>query len=115
MRPEVTINHTDHGVLCKSPIVVSFEAKRSGADLEMATVQIGNMALVAVAGCGKCPNDLPAILFLPGVIINGHSWSFVASAIKDGRCVLYSEVELGKTSTGFGIITSPVAPQHLTR
>lgn len=65
-------------------------------------------------GLAKCPNDLPAIP-LPGVIINGHSWSFVASAIKDGRSVLYSEVELGKTSTGFGIITTPVAPQHLAR
>ncbi|KAF5483023.1 hypothetical protein CGCS363_v015068 [Colletotrichum siamense] len=100
MRPEVTINHTDHDVLCKSPIVVSFETKGSGADHEKATWR----------GLAKCPNDLPAIPFLPGVLINGHGWSFVASAIKDGRSVLYSEVELGKTSTGFGIITTPVAP-----
>ncbi|KAL3303801.1 hypothetical protein RB213_001174 [Colletotrichum asianum] len=92
MRPEVTTNHTDHDVLCTSPIVVSFETKRSRADLEKATVQIGNMALVAVAG-----------------------WSFVTSAIKDGKAVLYRDVELGKTSTGFGIMTTPVAPQHLAR
>lgn len=41
-RPDVTINHTDHGILCKSPIVVSFETKRPGADLEKAMVQMGS-------------------------------------------------------------------------
>ncbi|EXF86230.1 hypothetical protein CFIO01_02289 [Colletotrichum fioriniae PJ7] len=114
-RPDVTINHTDHGILCKSPIVVSFETKRPGADLEKAMVQMGSWHSSQWRSFLQGSTDPRAVQFLPGVIISGHSWSFVASAIQDGKSILYSDVELGKTSTEFGIITVLLALQHLAR
>ncbi|KAI3530690.1 hypothetical protein CABS02_14418 [Colletotrichum abscissum] len=114
-RPDVTINHTDHGILCKSPIVVSFETKRPGADLEKAMVQMGSWHASQWRSFLQGPTDPRAVQFLPGVIISGHSWSFVASAIQDGKSIFYSDVELGKTSTEFGIITVLLAMQHLAR
>lgn len=114
-RPDSTINHAEQGMLSSCPIVVSFETKRPGADLEKAIVQMGTWHSSQWRSLRKGPNNHSSIPFLPGVIIGGHTWSFVASVIKDGKSVLYSEVELGKTSTEFGIITTLVALQHLAR
>ncbi|KAJ0160333.1 hypothetical protein CTA2_8148 [Colletotrichum tanaceti] len=112
-RPDVTINHTDHGILCKSPIAVSFETKRPGADIEKATVQMGTWHAAQWRGIFRDLTRPPALEFLPGVVISGHTWTFVASTFENGKCVYYSGAELGKTSDEIGIIKVLIALQHL--
>ncbi|KAG6037737.1 hypothetical protein E4U41_004830 [Claviceps citrina] len=112
-RADVTINHTDHGILHKSPIAVSFETKRPGANLDKATVQMGTWHSSQWRSILKEGIKPLALEFLPGVIISGHTWRFVASTLENDRSVFYTHIELGNTSNEFGIITLLVVLQHL--
>ncbi|KAI8227019.1 hypothetical protein K4K55_008210 [Colletotrichum sp. SAR 10_96] len=114
-RPDVTINHTEHGILCKSPIVVSFETKRPGEDEEKAMMQMGSWHTSQWRGLRHRRHKMPAIQFLPGVTIIGHRWTFVASVMQGEKSIFYSGIEFGNTSTEFGIIITLLALNHLAR
>ncbi|EXL38782.1 hypothetical protein FOCG_18583 [Fusarium oxysporum f. sp. radicis-lycopersici 26381] len=43
------------------------------------------------------------IEFLAGVILQGHSWYFVASTLEDGVSTLYHRISLGSTESHFDL------------
>lgn len=86
-----SINHTDYEPLATRPIALSIETKKPGVDLANAEHQLITWHtaqwrvlehLVSLSG-----TSLPLPDFLPGIIIQGHEWIFVASTYSDGITV----------------------------
>ncbi|EKJ76972.1 hypothetical protein FPSE_02847 [Fusarium pseudograminearum CS3096] len=48
-------------------------------------------------------DDVKRLEFLPGIIIEGHDWKFVATTWENGKTTLLSSLHLGSTATGVGV------------
>ncbi|GJC88133.1 hypothetical protein ColLi_10971 [Colletotrichum liriopes] len=137
-RPSQSINHTDSGSLFKDPIAISIETKRHGENWDEAMLQMGTwhaaqlrsiawtpkrkplptlaLGYSAVVGHGTTSGPPSAkIEFVPGIIIQGHTWKFVATVRgREGeRPTLYDAVPLGDTQSAFGVLRLFVALQRL--
>ncbi|KAG4272803.1 hypothetical protein FPRO04_10318 [Fusarium proliferatum] len=66
---EDSINHTGYRKV--TPISFSIETKRSGQDVQKAQLQLGNLS------------------FIPGIIVEGHQWRFVASTYVGGKTIFW--------------------------
>lgn len=100
-QPHMTINHTDYAPLCDLPIAVSIETKRTGSDWEPAKIQMGTwqssqlraVASVEMSAAITAAAFGPAsIRYYPGIIIQGHDWQFVATAVRDDgkkACIIH--------------------------
>lgn len=114
-RPGISINHTGWGNLRKHPIALSIETKRE-PDRDRALLQIGtwhSSQWRALQWQSKA--DLTAIGFLPGIMVQGHSWQFVASTLQGGKSKLYHELEIGGTGSHFAVYKLAIALQCLGR
>ncbi|KAJ6439190.1 hypothetical protein O9K51_08602 [Purpureocillium lavendulum] len=89
-RPAQSINHTDLGDFCKRPIALSIETKRPNVDRDNATLQIGTWQSAQWRSLRhNRGRPLESIEFLPGIIVQGHDWQFVASVLDgNGKSVL---------------------------
>ncbi|KAJ4176528.1 hypothetical protein NW767_015414 [Fusarium falciforme] len=100
-----SINHTDFEPLEKCPVTVSIETKRHDEGSKRANIQMGVWqaaqwrALEDLAGS----DALRSLEFLPGLLVFGHQWNFVASSYKDGKTILWKERSIGSTQTEFGV------------
>ena len=56
---------------------------------------------------------MKAIEFLAGIIVQGHSWYFVASTLQDGMSTLYNRIPLGSTENVFDVYKLLMALQCL--
>lgn len=91
------VNHTAFTPLASHPISLSIETKRHGgdgrrADVQMAAWQAAQWSFLEAHGGGAVKN----LAFLPGVIVQGHEWKFVATTRKDNKTV--STVPLTRAS-----------------
>ncbi|KAG7404129.1 hypothetical protein Forpe1208_v015620 [Fusarium oxysporum f. sp. rapae] len=118
-RPDKTINHTDWGNLAKDPIAISIETKKHGENWTKAIHQMGIWH--AAQWRSLCFNiggndvSLSKITFLPGIIVQGHKWMFVATIYRLGRAKLFSEVAIGDTESKLGIFKLLVSLQCLRK
>ncbi|KAJ3532969.1 hypothetical protein NM208_g4684 [Fusarium decemcellulare] len=100
-----TINHTDFTPLQKLPVAVSIETKRTNQNLDKANLQMNVWQaaqwrlLEELAGA----TALEELEFLPGILVQGHKWEFVASSYQDGRTILWTERTLGSTQSEMGV------------
>ncbi|KAF5964754.1 hypothetical protein FBULB1_12621 [Fusarium bulbicola] len=103
-RPAQSINHTDLGYLCKRPIALSIETKRPNLELDNATLQMGTWQSAQWRSLQykRSPSFRP-FDFLPGIIVQGHDWKFVASILGKTKPVLLMEVRLGGTDSVLAI------------
>ncbi|KAK1564212.1 uncharacterized protein LY79DRAFT_675199 [Colletotrichum navitas] len=111
-----SINHSVQGNLCCCPIAVSIETKRPGGQwddalLQMGTWQAAQWRSYTQHGLPPCP----ALEFLPGIIVHGHRWRFVATVRQGSKAVLLTEIDIGTTSTEFGVIQIVIALEILKR
>ncbi|KAF7547120.1 hypothetical protein G7046_g9106 [Stylonectria norvegica] len=102
-----TINHTDFFALRNRPIAISIETKRKSGQQESAELQIGTwhtaqwkLLAQLVSRSGGSLDELP---FLPGIIINGNDWVFVATTREGTKTVLWLEKMFGMTSSVQGV------------
>ncbi|KAH6871897.1 hypothetical protein B0T10DRAFT_450059 [Thelonectria olida] len=99
-----SVNHTNFAPLQKCPVTVSIETKRPDESQQRANIQMGIWqaaqwrALEQLAGS----TALKSLEFLPGVLVIGHQWNFVATSYKNGRTTLWTERSIGSTQTEFG-------------
>ncbi|KAH8672252.1 hypothetical protein BGZ61DRAFT_362441 [Ilyonectria robusta] len=116
-RPGQSINHTDLGNFCKHPIVLSIETKRPGEHGDNATLQIGTWHSAQWRSLRYEQNrSSRSIEFLPGIIIQGHEWRFVASVLDvSGKCQLLEAVALGNTGSTLGVYSLMASLQRLRR
>ncbi|KAI3572813.1 hypothetical protein IWW34DRAFT_759483 [Fusarium oxysporum f. sp. albedinis] len=116
-RPGHSINHTDFSDLCRRPIALSIETKRPHIEGDTATLQVSTWHSAQWRSLRW--NHGPTartIEFLPGIIVQGHEWRFVASVLdQDGKSLLLEEVKLGGTDTELGIYSLVLGLQHLRK
>ncbi|KAJ4184063.1 hypothetical protein NW759_017049 [Fusarium solani] len=116
-RPGQSINHTDLGNFCKHPIALSIETKRAGEQGDNATLQMGTWHSAQWRSLRYNQHRSPrSIEFLPGIIIQGHEWKFVASVLdQSGKCQLLETVALGSTGSQLGVYSLIATLQRLRR
>ncbi|EXA29073.1 hypothetical protein FOVG_19391 [Fusarium oxysporum f. sp. pisi HDV247] len=115
-RPNGTINHVDSGNLSKNPIVISIETKKHGEGFtkavnQMATWHSAQWRSLCFGRCGG--KALSRIEFLPGIIVQGHTWMFVATVRRNERPILFHQMPLGDTETMMGIFKLLLSLQYL--
>jgi hypothetical protein len=111
LRPGQSINHTSLGNFCKHPIALSIETKRPGEQGDNATLQLGTWHSAQWRSLCK-----RSIQFLPGLIVQGHVWQFVASILdENGKSMLLQTVHLGSTDTEIGAYSLIVGLERLRR
>ncbi|KDN70707.1 hypothetical protein CSUB01_12488 [Colletotrichum sublineola] len=86
-----SINHTEYGALRTHPIGLSIETKLQGEGLSIAEAQLlawhaNQWRMLDRLTAGTVPR-MPPIDFLPGIIVQGNDWLFVAST-RDRDCVV---------------------------
>ncbi|KAK1975708.1 hypothetical protein LZ30DRAFT_605024 [Colletotrichum cereale] len=116
--PTESINHTDYPGLLRRPIGLSIETKITGHEWAKAVNQIAVWLIAqwdalddlvsrlgdGVVPAGASPASARGLVFLPGIIIQGHEWWFVAVARKpDGATELWNKTLIGSTTTIQGI------------
>ncbi|EXM16842.1 hypothetical protein RAB80_018293 [Fusarium oxysporum f. sp. vasinfectum] len=115
-RPAQSINHTDLGDLCKRPIALSIETKRPNLELDNARLQIGTWQS---AQWRSLRNDRgpssKSLEFLPGIIVQGHDWKFVASILGKSKPVLLMGVRLRGTDSVLAIFSLILGLRRLRR
>ncbi|KAK9788127.1 putative PD-(D/E)XK nuclease-like domain-containing protein [Seiridium cardinale] len=140
--PANTVNHTDYRPLSKTPLVLSAESKIHGEGAIQAGLQVGvwqaahwgmlqqqcrssaqHSSRAERGGpadpgrsCGFASSadpygKLPP--FLPGLIIQGHRWYFVASTRDDSQTTLWTERQIGATDSVLGFFQIIYALRHI--
>ncbi|KAL2678429.1 hypothetical protein Neosp_009175, partial [[Neocosmospora] mangrovei] len=97
-----SVNHTAFTPLASHPISLSIETKRHGgdgrrADVQMAAWQAAQWSFLEAQAGGA----VEKLAFLPGVIVQGHEWTFVATTRKDKKTV--SAVPLAGASVNWSL------------
>ncbi|KAH6975817.1 hypothetical protein EDB80DRAFT_594352 [Ilyonectria destructans] len=112
----LSVNHTDYTPLINSPISLSIETKRTGEDWQTALEQISTwMAghwrrLDELATSGPRKHAIENLQFLPGIIVQGHDWFFIAATrgrtlegTNQRETIIWSKVLIGSTDGIQGI------------
>ncbi|KAK1948920.1 hypothetical protein LY78DRAFT_594901 [Colletotrichum sublineola] len=139
--PYKSVNHTELSSLLHRPIVLSIETKLTGHDLTEAMNQISAWLVAqwdyldylisgvspASASTSKIQSRDTAstrpstaaeagLAFLPGLVVLGHDWYFIAiTRDKDGLTRQWSKVLIGTTETTAGIYSLIAVLQTLAR
>ncbi|GKU16665.1 hypothetical protein FLAG1_12068 [Fusarium langsethiae] len=102
---EQSVNHTMFSPLRDLPICLSIETKKYGGDLKKGDGQLCSWqaaqwtALASLAGDG-----IQRLPFLPGVMVQGHEWKFVATTRRGDETVLWASAPIGSTMTSLGVL-----------
>lgn len=133
--PHGSINHTDHTPVFDTPISISIETKRSDGTWGDAVYQMSTLFTAHWARLqSACPSATTTAeredpgntgiqqyrpICLPGIIIQGHDWMFVAATLGETRVeggretVFWDKVHIGSTNSLLGIIQIVSAIQRL--
>ncbi|KAL6399375.1 hypothetical protein AUP68_17921 [Ilyonectria robusta] len=125
--PLLSINPTDDLPLLCHPIAIPIETKRPGEGLDTANLQVATwlsshfvflQRLVDAGSLLPSDDDQPVpslndIGFLPGLIVQGNMWTFVAATREGSRTVIWSGTTIGSTGDIFGIYQIVTALQML--
>ncbi|KAK2051184.1 hypothetical protein LY76DRAFT_417882 [Colletotrichum caudatum] len=100
------VNHTDFAALKKHPIALSIESKTQDGSMAAATLQVGTWHAAQWTflrnQLAKNKLDVATLEFLPGLIVQGSQWYFVASTWKDGKTTLWTSQSIGSTTSVIG-------------
>lgn len=140
-----SVNHTDYTPVAANPITLNIETKRTGEDWQAALEQISTW-MTSQWRCldelGRSTNrnfphastsfdtlsqkDKVNLEFLPGIIIQGHDWIFVAATRGQGgatsepqlqgerfEVLIWSKIFIGSTDTLQGIYQIVAVLQRL--
>ncbi|KAM4055927.1 hypothetical protein HRG_002852 [Hirsutella rhossiliensis] len=117
-RPDLSINHTEWGNLSKHPIAISIETKHQGGDsavalLRMATWHSAQWRSLRLGNSDEERARL-ALQFLPGIIVQGHDWKFVATTLgEDFMATTFKSLSMGTTESIPDIYQLAVSLQRL--
>ncbi|KAG9494891.1 hypothetical protein J7337_013120 [Fusarium musae] len=127
--PGLSINPTDDLSLLSNPIAIPIETKRPGEGLDTANLQVATFLTAHLtllqrlvdAGAsvpvddGDTAPSVDDLGFLPGLIVQGNTWNFIAASRQDSRTIIWSETSLGSTGDIFGIYQIVASLQLLRR
>ncbi|KAJ0163685.1 hypothetical protein CTA2_2580 [Colletotrichum tanaceti] len=116
--PSEAVNHTDYAGVRRHPLALSIESKTPGGSVEAATLQVGTWHaaqwkfLESILNDGD-GGDLACLEFLPGLIVQGSDWWFVASTRGNGETTLWTKQYIASTSSPLGTYQVLRAIQYL--
>ncbi|RTE68647.1 hypothetical protein BHE90_016976 [Fusarium euwallaceae] len=117
--PCQVINHTAYRPFRDRPMVVTVETKKrygsqEGAELQTGTWHAAHWEFLArrIEKTGGTFEELP---FLPGILIQGHDWSFVATTREESKTVVWLEQKFGYTNDTIGVYKAIWGVQRLAR
>jgi hypothetical protein len=91
---EKSVNHTSFDPLRTSPICLSIETKKYGGDVKKGDVQMASwQAAQWTCLASQAGDSIEKLPFLPGIIVQGHHWSFVATTRRGDETVSVLIVE----------------------
>ncbi|GJC90455.1 hypothetical protein ColLi_13293 [Colletotrichum liriopes] len=112
-----SLNHTDYQPLRRRPVALSIETKAPGEGINDAQSQLlvwleaQWRVLERLSNRAEPPLPLPE--FLPGVIVEGHQWYFVASTRSKTETILWMKQLIGTTEEAIGIYSVVCTLQYL--
>ncbi|KAI8710586.1 hypothetical protein NCS52_01558900 [Fusarium sp. LHS14.1] len=113
---ENSINHTAFDPLRSFPICLSVETKKYGGDLKKADLQLCSWQAaqwtMLASQAGDAISRLP---FLPGIIVQGHEWKFVATTRRNEETELWASASFGSTMTSLGVLQIMAGLNRLRR
>ncbi|KAI8710914.1 hypothetical protein NCS52_01520100 [Fusarium sp. LHS14.1] len=113
---ENSINHTAFDPLRSFPICLSVETKKYGGDLKKADLQLCSWQAaqwtMLASQAGDAISRLP---FLPGIIVQGHEWKFVATTRRNEETELWASASFGSTMTSLGVLQIMTGLNRLRR
>ncbi|KAK1962501.1 hypothetical protein LY78DRAFT_683985 [Colletotrichum sublineola] len=115
-RPGGSINHTDWGSFTQNPIALSIETKCSIEEQKKAILQMGIWHACQWRNLRELAQgrSLQRLGFLPGILVFGHEWFFVASVLgPSGQSVLFTKQAIGTTEKEVGIYSILAAVEVL--
>ncbi|KAK7408302.1 hypothetical protein QQX98_009504 [Neonectria punicea] len=115
-KSEGSVNHTAFTPLSQHPISISIETKRHGGDGRRADVQLAAWQAAQWSFLESQAGDkVNELAFLPGIIVQGHEWKFVATTRRDRKTTLWSSHQFGTTMTLVGIFQIMAGLRRLRR
>ncbi|KAK2022625.1 hypothetical protein LX32DRAFT_645355 [Colletotrichum zoysiae] len=101
-----TLNHTPLFLLRDKPISLSIECKKRDGGLHNADLQISSWHAAQwrylSMMCRKTGADLSGLPFLPGLVVSGAEWYFVATTRNGNRTTLWTRRCIGATTNVVG-------------
>ncbi|KAK1566172.1 uncharacterized protein LY79DRAFT_572585 [Colletotrichum navitas] len=115
----ISINHTDFNALQELPIALSIETKIQSGDeadahAQLAVWQAAQWRLLERL-VGRDEPSTPLVDFLPGIVVLGHSWYFVASTKRGDSITLWTNQLIGSTDQVMGVYQIACALQYIAR
>ncbi|KAK1569437.1 uncharacterized protein LY79DRAFT_674664 [Colletotrichum navitas] len=103
---DAAANHTDFIPIASRPVAASIKTKRDDGHTQKAALQIG----IWQTGQWKFllnkarPDALKKLSFLPGIVVHGHRWCFVATTYTNSKTTLWTKTKFRKISTPLGTL-----------
>jgi hypothetical protein len=113
------INHTSYRPFRDRPMVVTVETKKRHVSLEAAELQTGTWHAahwdILSRRLEQTKGTFDGLPFLPGILVQGHDWSFVVTTREEGKTVVWLEQKFGSTSDMIGVYKAFWGVQRLAK
>ncbi|SPO01537.1 uncharacterized protein DNG_04210 [Cephalotrichum gorgonifer] len=118
--PHSTMNHLDYAPLRRRPLAVSIATTDPGSGQGLAAANLRMASWHAaqwnfLAEVGRSSSGEVGLEFLPGVVVEGHEWSFMASTREGTKTVLWTKQYIGSTNSILGIYQVATVLQILAK
>ncbi|KAL0929224.1 uncharacterized protein CTRU02_215822 [Colletotrichum truncatum] len=104
--PTESVNHTGFATLRKHPVALSIESKKSDGSQDEAILQIGTWQAAQFLFLSKMQaakgRELQGLEFLPGLIVQGADWHFVAATRRGDETIVWTKQPIGSTTSPLG-------------
>lgn len=109
-----SINHVGAEYLRFKPVAIGVETKRAAVDEDEACVLLSLWVSAHFACLRELSSAIEALLVLPMLVIQGHTWMLLFAEMKDeNRIVILRNFTLGSTTTVLGIFQILAALRRL--
>ncbi|KAF6515456.1 hypothetical protein HZS61_005362 [Fusarium oxysporum f. sp. conglutinans] len=102
---EKSVNHTAFPPLRRSPISLTIETKRYGGNHAKANAQVCSwQAAQWTCLASQAGEGIKHLPFLPGIVVNGPSWTFVATTRNGDKTTIWTDAAMGSTTSSLGVL-----------
>ncbi|PTD02495.1 hypothetical protein HYE67_002932 [Fusarium culmorum] len=100
-----SVNHTAFPPLRRSPISLTIETKRYGGNHAKANAQVCSwQAAQWTCLASQAGEGIKHLPFLPGIVVNGPSWTFVATTRNGDKTTIWTDAAMGSTTSSLGVL-----------
>ncbi|KAH6635878.1 hypothetical protein F5144DRAFT_565708 [Chaetomium tenue] len=110
-------NWTTDRLLQQSPLGISIETKRYGGDTVKGEQQLGIWQAAHWEFLVSCVGQdvAESLEFLPGIVVQGQTWSLLVSTRRQGVTTILGSVEFGNTGSAIGVFQVLAGLRRLRR